>query len=386
MSRPSFRTGLAATAAVLLSALVACDGDLPVDPSTDGAALDAARSPNASAARAAFMTRNLYLGAAVEPLLDPSLPDEQIPGVAFQLWQEVLATDFGARAAAIAGEIERRRPHAVGLQEVTLYRTQTPADLGATPATNVALDFQQELLDALAARGLDYEVASTVENVDAELPMLDPTSPTGLTDIRLTDYDMVLVRADVPWQNPASANYAVKLQVPPPPATPDLVVERGWASAEVRIDGTWYRFLSTHLEPFETGAAIQEAQAAELLGVLAGEELPVVAVGDFNADPGDAADTYDLLTETGGFTDTWDPKGDGLTCCQPADLANRRSLLQRRVDLILMRGDFGLGPPGFRGAVHAELFGNRTSDRTDSGLWPSDHAGVAAVIHLPQRD
>ncbi len=379
------RAALTLVAVLLLAVLAACDAGLPVDASRDGSSADVARSPGAHAARAGFVTRNLFLGAAIEPLLDPSLPDAQIPAVAAEAWQQVLATDFAERAGAVADEIERRRPHAVGLQEVSLYRMQTPADLDASLATNVVLDFEQVLLDALAARGLDYVVAASVENADVELPMIDPTSPTGLSDIRLTDHDMVLVRGDVAWQNPASANYAVKLQIPPPPATPDIVVERGWASAEIEIEGTWYRFLSTHLEPFETGAAVQEAQAAELLSVLSGETLPIVAVGDFNADPDDAADTYGILTGTGGFADAWDPRGDGLTCCQPADLTNRRSMLQRRVDLILMRGDLGVGPRGVRGGVHAELFGHRTSDRTDSGLWPSDHAGVAATIHLAEE-
>ena len=36
-------------------------------------------------------------------------------------------------------------------------------------------------------------------------------------------------------------------------------------------------------------------------------------------------------------------------------------------------------------AADISLIGNQPADRTASGLWPSDHAGVAATLRLPSR-
>jgi hypothetical protein len=33
-------------------------------------------------------------------------------------------------------------------------------------------------------------------------------------------------------------------------------------------------------------------------------------------------------------------------------------------------------------AVAAEVLGEEPEDRTAAGLWPSDHAGVVATLHL----
>jgi len=52
------------------------------------------------------------------------------------------------------------------------------------------------------------------------------------------------------------------------------------------------------------------------------------------------------------------------------------SLLSRRIDLVLFRGDFGVMGTG--------VTGDDPADRTPTGLWPSDHAGVMATLQLPQ--
>ncbi|MGH8770735.1 MAG: hypothetical protein ACREV2_06075 [Burkholderiales bacterium] len=44
-------------------------------------------------------------------------------------------------------------------------RTQSPPDGTATPATTVTLDFVRILLDALAARGLHYEVVVAINEL-----------------------------------------------------------------------------------------------------------------------------------------------------------------------------------------------------------------------------
>lgn len=76
--------------------------------------------------------------------------------------------------------------------------------------------------------------------------------------------------------------------------------------------------------------------------------------------------------------DAWNvarPGEDGFTCCQAEDLLNPLSLANERIDLVLFRGAFGV--------MAADILGEDPGDRTESGLWPSDHAGVSARLRLP---
>ena len=118
-----------------LMSLVGCDRSIPSAPSVQ---FDATLPP-AGARGLTVMTRNLYLGADLDPLLAESDPN-QIPFLAAHAFQAVLASNFPERAQALAGEIAASRPHLVGLQEVSTYRVQSPGDAafgGTTPATNV---------------------------------------------------------------------------------------------------------------------------------------------------------------------------------------------------------------------------------------------------------
>ena len=65
----------------------------------------------------------------------------------------------------------------------------------------------------------------------------------------------------------------------------------------------------------------------------------------------------------------------GYTCCQAQNLLNTTSSLDQRIDLVLSRGGVGVDD------IH--LIGDSESDRTPSGLWPSDHAGVVATLEIP---
>ena len=51
------------------------------------------------------MTRNLYLGTSINPIL--AAPPEQIPIVMAQGWAQVLSIDFNERAAALADDLRR---------------------------------------------------------------------------------------------------------------------------------------------------------------------------------------------------------------------------------------------------------------------------------------
>ncbi len=329
------------------------------------------------------MTRNLYLGADLGPVL--TAPREQVPLVVAQTFTKIQGTNFPERAGRLADEIAATQPHLVGLQEVELYRRQSPGDAivgGTTPATEVVIDFLQLLRDALAARGLDYRPVAADLNFDGEAPAFAGIGPSGpmFDDIRITDFNVILARADVHAVNPQSANYAVNLPVSI--GSVPFTILRGWASVEATIADVTFRFVDTHLET-QVAPPIQEAQASELIGILASENRPILLVGDFNS----AANvfqtrSYGLLTAA-GFVDAWaqkQPRDPGLTCCQAADLRNAQSTLDQRLDIVFWRDGFSARTGRIVGGVHVDIVGETPADRTASGLWPSDHAGVAATL------
>jgi hypothetical protein len=51
------------------------------------------------------------------------------------------------------------------------------------------------------------------------------------------------------------------------------------------------------------------------------------------------------------------------------------SALNQRIDLVLLRGAIGVD--------EVNLIGDRPDDRTPSGLWPADHAGLVAKLEIP---
>jgi endonuclease/exonuclease/phosphatase family metal-dependent hydrolase len=331
------------------------------------------------------LSRNMYIGAPVEPILaetDPNL----VPVRVAEAWAVLQATDFPARARAMADEIARTRPHLVGLQEVELIRSQFPSDIVVAPpavpnpvpnATVVEFDFLATLLAELAARGLEYQVAATVQDIDVEVPRFDGVQG-GIplfTDIRLTDRDVILARAGVPVANAAAGNYAAKL-----PAPAGIEVPRGWTAVDATVGGVTYRFVNTHFE--SDAEIIRFFQAQELMGILAAETRPVVLVGDLNSGPGRPEDqggqaTYDFILST-GFEDSWaaHPRaGDGFTCCNAGDLSNLTPGFEQRIDLVLVRG------AGFL-PLQVTLVGDQVLERRRFGVWPSDHAGVAASLIL----
>ena len=323
-------------------------------------------------AEVTVMTRNVYLGADIFRLTQAASPQE-IPVIATQIFGTMQANNFPARAGALAAEIEATNPHLVGLQETELYRIQDPSDYvtGNTSvnATDVFIDFLAVLQDSLAARGLDYTVASQVTNADVELPAA--LSQTEFIDIRLTDRDVILARSDVATANAGSDGYWTI--VPYELASGDTVwFERGYTWVDATVDEVDFLFLNTHLEISAGGQLtfFQTAQASELIGRFI-NATPAIVVGDFNTGPGD--EPYGILTNT--FNDAWSDvgSGEGLTCCQPEVLTATQDFYER-IDLILYQG--AVTP------LSAEVVGDEAADRTTGGLWPSDHAGVVATFRI----
>lgn len=357
------------------------------------------------------MTRNIYLGADIFPVIataeqQAQLPPEQqnpiaIPLAVSEVFQTIQATNFPERAQALADEIERRRPHVIGLQEVSQLFTG-PADSlvgGTSPASDVVYDYLNILMAALAERGLDYVVASVVDNADLELPMVTGADETGyptFADVRLHDRDVILVKNsdNVSFSNEYSANFTTNGSTSIGGTTVEFT--RGYNMIDVNVKGADYRFVNTHLEvggsePFISLQAIQMNELTQVVNATTLPETPVIMVGDFNSSPEDQP--FDSVFGIGtlyppylqavgsGYNDLWlskkKPK-DGFTCCFAPDLSDEDAVLYERIDHIFF-------DPKAREItkLKAKVVGDSNADMTDtSGLNPSDHAGVFGKIKL----
>ena len=352
----------------------ACEEPQAVAPVVASRVSDAERDVSA-------LTWNVYLGADIGRVLQARTADEAVV-LATEEWGHVQATDFPARAGALARAIAARRPHLVGLEELALYRT---TDKPFEPATHLAYDFLHLVIDSLRARGLDYAAAAVDRTTDLQVPVIAGVDASGqpiLGGVRWTDGDAVLVRADVPYTAARSGVYAASQAVTIGGVT--SVLSQGWSSVETTVGGQVYRFVVTHLAGQEV-PDVQLAQTRELLALLSAETRPTIVVGDFNSDaygidPTRVTPTYGMILAA-GYRDAWIEPGRealGLTCCQQADLLNARSMFDQRIDFIFTRHL----PPGTM-PVRRDEPGDRPGDRTTSGLWPSDHAGVAATLLTP---
>jgi endonuclease/exonuclease/phosphatase family metal-dependent hydrolase len=353
------------------------------------------------------MTRNLYLGADIFKVVEAAQNDPRtIPYVVADVFQTVQDTNFYDRAEAIADEVLKTKPHVIGIQEASTYYIQTPGDfLAGNPvqADTVFIDFYTVLNEALEARGL-YYVAHEVINADIELPMVDLQSQTGLSDVRLVDQDMILVKKSLESREVAAGNYDTQLELDIG-GTP-AAFSRGYLVVDVEIKGNEYRFVNTHLEvrsePGSPFRLAQSAQMFELLTTIGGLSVDgppqVIMVGDFNSSPedipGEAIDPSDgklkryvppymLATGYFGYLDSWllqKRYDDGYTSGFDEFVSDPTAELTTRIDHVF------LGPNGYKiEKVKSDVVGDEVKDMTPNGLWPSDHAGVVAKIRFSKK-
>ena len=341
-----------------------------------------ARADNPRAVK--VLTYNIYQGSELEHALSAATLPQFIAGVGTD-YQNVVDTNFVERADALATEIAQEKPALVGLQEVATWKTQIPFGSGPTA---VSYDFLQILLDALAAHGLSYRSVIARDNFVAPAgggfaPGFDPALyPFGLIGVQLTERSAILARTDLPTDelqlsNPQEGAYQHISQLPT--LTGPFPFGAGWLSVDAKVRGKTFRFITSHLDGFNT--AVNTAQADEVLAGPAATDLPVVWAGDFNSQVTDP--TYSVVTGA-GFADEWDvahPGDAGLTCCQvpPDSIVNPVSQLHSRIDYVFARGLFAPSD------IH--VIGDQPSSRTPSGLWPSDHAGLTSTLTIgPQAD
>ncbi len=352
------------------------------------------------------MTRNLYLGADIFPVIEAANTDPALVPLALTAsFQEMQQTNFVERAEAIADEIQRYKPHVIGLQEVSTIYTQFPSDFGYSQygypeqaADTLFIDYISVLQSALNERGLDYTVAATATNADIELPMVSGMSDSGpeLTDLRLVDHDVILVRGDVTASNPLAGNFTYNVSMNIGGA--NLEFTRGYTATDVTVKGENYRFVNTHLEtggsePFKSLQAVQMNELLTIMGMTNPSATPTILVGDFNSSPNDEA----FVSQSGipgldglplvppylqavgtGHIDLWTERKkekDGFTCCFNATVNDADAALYERIDHLF------LNPQGRTiDKIKAKVVGDDPVEMTPNGLWPSDHAGVIGKI------
>jgi len=366
----------------------------------------------AAAADINVMTQNQYIGADLAPVLaaaDPFDPAAFNAAVVEAL-KKIAAGRPADRARALASEIAKRNPEVVGLQEA--YKLECIPYPGIPEAPGMGCDdpairgaFRDRLQDTVSALLGDYVVAGQVTNLQiAAIPFFVDGYPAVLA---IADRDAILVRRELTasWVDFASLGVCAKPSdqgcnyqtAPPPLSTPlgSIAIERGFLAVDVTVKGRAYRVFNTHLEQRllapdkPESRLLQVGQALELAEIARGTwdgTTPLIVVGDINSDPRDTIPgwptPYSVFTQAYGFTDTWTMRsgsGDGLTCCEAADLTNQRTDAYERIDMILSH-------PRPSKVVDMKLLGDSVGDKTlppgNGGLWPSDHAALTARLML----
>lgn len=351
------------------------------------------------------MTRNLYLGGDItRPLRATEDRTGQDAVLALGLANHELRavvdrTDFPTRSQLLADEIAAARPDLLGLQEVALWR-HGPLQLdrlGRADATEVDYDFLPTLLADVSERGVDYDVVQVQQESDVEAPAF-PQNPSTAADsgrdVRLTVRDVLLVRSGsgIRIVDSGAGQYDTRLDIEV--GGVGFTFVRGFGWADVEVGPVRLRFITTHLESQSADLAL--AQAGELLtGPAAPGTLPTVIVCDCNADPADTAvragdsvppsAAYELITGA-GFADQWralepPPQQEKGFTAALSELVNDATpaALNRRLDLVLARN----APSGRVTPNRGEVTGDELTDRSpQTGLWPSDHAGVVVRLRI----
>ncbi len=316
------------------------------------------------------MTRNMDAGTDFGFVFGATTLESLVQGTR-ATFAEVEASKIPERAARLADEIAAHLPDLVALQEVTLYWTRTPEGSPTVRYDQLAL-----LLEALTARGVSYTPVVVNQLMAAEAPL------SAELLFGILDQDVILVRAGIDASNPQKQRFSDAATFVLHTPGGDVPALQGWASVDVNIAGKTFRLVDTHLQSAFKGVPqtlqAQIAQAGELVQALKSTDLSVVLCGDFNsnADPGkEHFPTTDMVLAA-GFTDAWRATNADKGNTWPLHHEDPFQPLAgpyERIDLIFARG---------LRVVSAERTGFRLSDRTASGLWPSDHAGVVAVVEI----
>ncbi|MFP5220187.1 MAG: endonuclease/exonuclease/phosphatase family protein [Actinomycetes bacterium] len=352
------------------------------------------------------MTRNVYLGGDITRPLKPvpgwpaQVPAElQILHQSWLLRQTVDETDFRQRAVLLAREIQQTKPDVVGLQEVATwysgpFDTDLPTDEDGVVqpmASTLEYDFLALLRNALRRVGVHYDVVHVQRESDVEAPAANVLGGfTNAANHRLVMHDVLLKRSSSRVKVEASGGKQYAAVLPVDIGGKGYEFIRGYNWADISVGAKRLRVINTHLESQLSSFAFWQAQELLATRVLPADR-PVVVLCDCNSDPLNATTKpdepivgiehrapYQLLTThmddawlRTGTTDPGFTSGLNETVDEPPPAS-----FTHRIDLVLTRGLDGSVVP----ADQPVIVGADPANRTASGLWPSDHAGV--VVRL----
>lgn len=403
---------------ILIAALVALSF-LPVIPAQ-------AQEPY----RLTVMSRNLYLGADVGVALE-KIPN--FPAAAQFMWDQMKQTNFTARAAKLARETVLDRPELIGVQEATIWYCKK--DLFGDQVA--VFNFLDEFIAATKQTGVGYSLASA-NGVEAFNPGYSIAAVPYLTKVNdeslfnslfgqksascgFTIGDALLVRDDVKDQIIQVGNTEYKQSYSIVPTI--MTIYRGYTWADFKVQDSVVRVITTHLESLwdENKVPNSALQAQQLVADLKDAKMPLIVMGDFNADsrdprpldapnpgeqpvvsdtcptPGGAkCNAYITMIEAGYENASPDAQNPRYFTWGAAALLNgpdkKRAKFAKefgnqygftdRLDYIFTKNAYA--------TVSAKIIGNVWPD--GSGVWscgseicfPSDHAGVVATIELPR--
>ena len=179
-------------------------------------------------------TQNVYLGGDTGPIFSIDFTDlPALIGATSLFWDQVQASDVPERVTTIVDELDARRPHLVGLQEVFQF---VEVDFASgSPELVQVIDLLAAIETEIAARALPYEVVAVQENTSTGASLGLPLSPTRI--LQFTDRVVALRRTDVAVLEDDKGNYAATFPLGP------LTLKRGWFAA----NGEFYVMLKASL-------------------------------------------------------------------------------------------------------------------------------------------
>lgn len=380
--------------------------------------------------RITVMSRNLYLGADVGVALE-LIPN--FPKAAQFMWDQVKATNFSARAPKLAREAAQDRPEIIGVQEATTWYCKK--DLFSDKVE--VFNFLDQFIAATKETGVGYSLA-TANGVEAFNPGYSIAAIPYVTKVRdpqtfnpifgqdtaacgFTIGDALLVRDDVKDSiiQVGNSEYDATYSIVPTLMT----IYRGYTWADFKVQDTVVRLVTTHLESIwdENKVPNSALQAQQLVADLKDAKMPVIIMGDFNADyrdprpvsepnpglqpivsdtcptPGGAkCNAYRTMIEAGfenASPDATNPRyftwgatallngPDKLRVENAKEFGNQYGFTDR-LDYIFTKNAYA--------TVSSKIIGNVWPD--GSSVWDcgtnrcfaTDHAGVVATIELPR--
>lgn len=367
----------------LLVALIAAVSVLALLLPTAAAAKKDDHSDNGKGKVVGVMTRNLYLGADLGPVIAAE-NTEQVVTASGAVLRDVVANDFPTRAKGLAHEILEQKPDLVGLQEVAYWHT-TPI----TPAgKEITIDYLNLLLNELNRGPGRYEVVVVQNEFGTETPAdfngVAGDGPGGelanaevLGSLQMRDVILARTGAGVHTWNASGGNFNTLLELSV--GGQPVAVKRGWTATDAQVRGSHpFHFVNTHLEAFHP--LVRAAQAQELVapGGPATSNLPVVLVGDLNSDDDTVAGADQLAYQAllaAGFAER--STSNPLGCCLNSSLlaegaGGSVSDFDHQVDHVMTNDPAGIT------LQRSEVTGLLPVN----GFWDSDHAGLFSALRF----